>query len=69
MKKENDFSVHRFGNSLYEKKLKQKINISIETIAYFKELSQSTGIPYQNLIAIYLEDCAHNHREPKIMKD
>ena len=39
-----------------EKKLKKQITINIdsETIDYFKQLSESSGIPYQTLINLYL---------------
>jgi predicted DNA binding CopG/RHH family protein len=66
MRKEYDFS-----NSIknpYSKKLKKQIslNVEIETIEYFKELSQKTGLPYQTLINSYLTNCAVNHIEPSI---
>jgi len=65
MREEYDFS-----NSIknpYTKKLKKQISIKIEvdTINYFKELSAKVGIPYQNLINLYLTDCANKKVEPK----
>ena len=49
----------------YTKQLKQQItiNISLEAIAYFKEQSQKTGIPYQTLINLYLTDCAKRKKK------
>ena len=46
----------------YTKKLKKQITINIDsdTIDYFKEQSNSSGIPYQTLINLYLADCAQN---------
>ena len=32
------------------------------TVAYFKVLATELGMPYQNLINLYLRDCAMNHR-------
>ena len=32
------------------------------TVAYFKDLSEETGIPYQTLINLYLRDCAATGR-------
>ena len=66
MKKEYDFS-----NSIknpYTKKLKRQISIRIEneTVEYFKELASQTGIPYQNLMNLYLRECAENNKKPKI---
>jgi len=63
MRKQYDFSGSI--RNPYTKKLKKQITIRIEeeTINYFKELSSQTGIPYQNLINIYLSDCANNHKK------
>ena len=66
MKKEYDFS-----NSIknpYIKKLKKQISIRVEkdTIEYFKQLSIELGIPYQNLMNMFLSDCANKNMRPKI---
>ncbi len=49
----------------YTKKLKKQITINIDsdTIDYFKEQSNSSGIPYQTLINLYLADCAQNKKK------
>ena len=49
----------------YLSKLKKQITIRIdaETISYFKELAGETGIKYQQLINLYLADCAKNHKK------
>jgi predicted DNA binding CopG/RHH family protein len=51
----------------YVKKLKKQITINIEsdTVDYFKGLSESTGIPYQTLINLYLCDCAKKNKKIK----
>lgn len=66
MKEEYDFTNAR--KNPYVGKLKQQITINIdkETIAYFKSLSESSGIPYQTLINLYLTDCAKNQKKPSI---
>lgn len=63
MKKEYDFS--KSIKNPYAMKLKQQISIRIdkETISYFKQLASQTGIPYQNLINLYLKDCAQSHKK------
>ncbi len=33
------------------------------TIFYFKSMAEETDIPYQNLINLYLRDCAVHHRK------
>ena len=62
---------YNFSNSVknpYIKKLKKQISIriDIDTIEYFKQLSEETGIPYQNLINLFLADCATKHLKPEI---
>lgn len=50
----------------YAKKLKKQVTmrIDVETIAYFKSLSEKTGVPYQSLMNMELADCATNKRQP-----
>ena len=64
MKTEYDFSKSK--PNPYIKKLKKQITIrlDIETIDYFKLVSEETGIPYQNLIKLYLMECASKHKKP-----
>ena len=66
MRKEYNFS--KSVKNPYAKKLKQQISIRIEkeTIKYFKVLSSKTGIPYQNLMDLYLRDCAQSKKELKL---
>jgi len=49
----------------YASQLKRQITINIDgsTIDYFKNLSETVGIPYQTLINLYLRDCAVNNRK------
>ena len=63
MRKEYDFSKSK--RNPYAKKLKKQITIRIEegTIKYFKHLASEIGIPYQNLINLYLSDCAEKNRK------
>ncbi len=63
MRKEYDFSESI--KNPYIEKLKRQITIRIdaEAIAYFKNLANETGIPYQKLINLYLSDCARSHRK------
>ena len=52
----------------YIKKEKQQITINInsDTIAYFKQQSENSGIPYQTLINMYLEDCVKKKKKLEI---
>jgi uncharacterized protein (DUF4415 family) len=64
MRDEYDFS--QSVPNPYAKKLKQQITIRLEAdvVDYFKTLSGETGIPYQTLINLYLQDCARSQRKP-----
>ena len=63
MKAEYDFSNAR--KNPYVKKLKKQITINIDSdiIEYFKQQADSTGIPYQTLINLYLSDCATQKKQ------
>jgi predicted DNA binding CopG/RHH family protein len=49
----------------YANRLKRQITIRLDegTIAYFKDLAEEFGIPYQTLINLYLRDCAASGRK------
>ena len=66
MKKEYDFS--KAEKSPYSAMFKRQITIRIEdrTVQYFKALAKQSGIPYQNLINMYLRDCVEEQRKPKL---
>ncbi|MCG7532041.1 BrnA antitoxin family protein [Psychrobium sp. MM17-31] len=66
MREQYDFSES--VSNPYAKKLKKQITIRLDqdVIEYFKQLSEQNGIPYQNLINLYLKDCANSHKELKL---
>lgn len=59
MRDEYDFSSSE--PSPYAKKLKKPVTIrlDVDVIDYFKAMAAEVGIPYQNLINMYLSQCAH----------
>lgn len=63
MRKEYDFSKSR--KNPYAAQLKKQITIRLDedAIAYFKNISDEVGIPYQSLINLYLRDCAASQRK------
>jgi predicted DNA binding CopG/RHH family protein len=63
MRTEYDFSMAK--QNLYAKRLKKAVTIRLEPeiIDYFKSLTTDTGIAYQNLINLYLLDCAKAGRK------
>jgi uncharacterized protein (DUF4415 family) len=58
MKNEYDFS--KSIQNPYAKHLKKQmtLRLGVDVIGYFKNLSEETRVPYQNLINLYLQDCA-----------
>ncbi len=65
MKEEYDLTKMKRRKNPYAKNLKKQITIRLddETVKYFKGLAMETGLPYQNLINLYLRDCAEHHRK------
>ncbi len=68
MRKHYDFSQMKGIKNPYAKQLKQPITIRLDkdTIAYFKSLAAEIGIPYQNLINLYLRECATEEKKPSL---
>lgn len=68
MKKEYDLSALKSRRSPYASKLKRQVTIrmSDNIVAYFKEMAEETGIPYQSLINLYLRDCVTQNRRPDL---
>ena len=63
MRKEYDFSDS--VRNPYAKHLKKQITLRVNTdaISYFKALASETGVSYQNLINLYLSECAHSGKK------
>lgn len=66
MKREYDFSNSVPNPYLSKDKKQITIRLDAGTIDYFKQLAGETGIPYQNLINLYLRDCAVQHKKLKL---
>ena len=68
MREHYDFAQMKGEKNPYIKRLKQPITIRLDkaTVAYFKSLAADLGIPYQNLINLYLRDCAINHKKMEL---
>jgi uncharacterized protein (DUF4415 family) len=68
VRKEYDFSKMKGRRNPYTKQLKKQITIrvGVDILEYFKELAEETGIPYQNLINLYLRDCVVSKRRPSL---
>jgi predicted DNA binding CopG/RHH family protein len=64
MKKEYDLSRMKSRPNPYAKRLKRQVTIrmGVDVIDYFKDMAAKNGIPYQNLINLYLTDCVQSRR-------
>lgn len=67
MREEYDIKSLNPRRNPYVKKTKQQvtINLNTETVAYFKDLSAETGIAYQVLINLYLDECVRDNKKLK----
>ncbi|MDD7986757.1 BrnA antitoxin family protein [Lentisphaera marina] len=68
MKEEYDLSKMESRKNPYAKALKKQVTIRVrpDVINYFKDMSEESGIPYQSLINLYLQDCVSEHRKLKM---
>ena len=66
MRKRYDFSKSEANPYLSKPKRQITIRLDSDTVQYFKSLSQQCGIPYQNLINLYLRDCAAEKKQLKL---
>ncbi len=65
MRTHYDFQKMKGEKNPYLGRLKQPITIRLDkgTVAYFKTLATELGMPYQNLINLYLRDCAATQKK------
>ena len=66
MKAEYDLSKMKRRKNPYASKLKKQITIRVgeDILVYFNKLSEQTGIPYQQLINLYLRNCVVEEKKP-----
>jgi len=66
MRKEYDFSDS--SKNPYAKLLKKQVTLrlNVDAVTYFKQMATETGVPYQNLINLYLTECAHSSKKLKL---
>ena len=66
MRKEYDFS-NAIKNP-YAKRLKKQVTLrlGVNVLSYFKEIASETGVTYQNLINLYLQECAQSKLRLKL---
>lgn len=64
MRPEYDFSKMKGRKNPYAQRLKMQVTIRMgnDIISYFKGMALELGIPYQQLINLYLRDCVQSRR-------
>jgi predicted DNA binding CopG/RHH family protein len=62
MSSKKRYSFSKSVRNPYLRKAKKQLTIRLDedTITYFKSLAEKNGIPYQNLINLYLRECAES---------
>ena len=65
MRSEYDFTKMKGRRNPYAARLKKPVTIRLgdDVINYFKSMADQMGVPYQNLINLYLRDCVQSHRK------
>ena len=65
MRSEYDFSKMKARRNPYAARFKKPVTIRLgdDVINYFKSMGSQMGVPYQNLINLYLRDCVQSHRK------
>ena len=65
MRAEYNFSKMKARRNPYAKHLKKPVTIRLgdDVVNYFKSMADQMGVPYQNLINLYLRDCVQSHRK------
>ena len=68
MREHYDFEKMKGEKNPYAKALKQPVTMRLDkaTVAYFKALAGEVGMPYQNLMNLYLRDCAQRGKKPDL---
>ena len=67
MRTEYDFSKLKGRRNPYASRLKKPVTMRLgsDVVEYFKTMAGEMGVPYQQLINMYLRDCAQSHRRPQ----
>lgn len=62
MRDEYDFSESRPNPYAGRVRKPVTMNLDVDTVDYFKAEAKRTGIPYQNIINLYLGQCAREQK-------
>lgn len=61
-KKEYDFSESLPNPYVRREKKQVTLRLAVDVIDHFKRMAEETGLPYQNLINLYLQECAQSQK-------
>lgn len=69
MREEYDIKALNPRKNPYAKKLRKQVTMqmNVSTIDYFKNMSMDTGVPYQSLINLYLDECVKEKKKVKFV--
>ena len=64
MRKAYEFAKMKGRRDPYARLLKKPVTIrrGADVVEYFKSMAKRLGVPYQNLMNLYLRDCVQSHR-------
>ena len=65
MREEYDIKALNPRKNPYAKAVKQQVTMKMNasTVTYFKEMASESGIPYQTLINLYLDECVKEKKK------
>jgi hypothetical protein len=65
MKAEHNLLETRSRRNPHATRLRRQVAVRVGTdvIACFKDMAEQTGIPYEDLIGLYLRDCVQHERK------
>ena len=65
MRAEYEFAKMKGRRNPYARLLKKPVTIRLgaDVVEYFKSMAKQLGVPYQNLMNLYLRDCVQSHRQ------
>lgn len=65
MRAHYEFAKMKGEKNPYIGRLKQRVTIRLDraSVTYFKAMAAELGMPYQNLINLYLRECVLNRRK------
>ena len=66
----DDYDFSNAKRNPYVRRLKRPLTIrpDSETVAYFAEMSQKTGLPLATVISLYLRECAQSKKKLAVVR-